>query len=185
MNDRFRIVTIAAASLWTVLCVLFCSDAGIGMLWFMVFAFGGLGVVGLWLIRLLVYAAWSRKRSGRVSWRNWLVEPLLVAVVAGGVLTGAAFRVRFAVSWPFFARYAQAIQAGNVKAGGRHEPKVVGLFIVRETEALPNGVVRMITTSCGFDDCGVAYSRSGKPPRVGEDSYTALGGGWWQWWRSW
>jgi hypothetical protein len=184
MNRRFRIVTISAAILWAVFCALVCSDAGIGMLQFLVFAFGGIAVVGLWLIRLFVYAVWSRRR-GPINARSWLVEPLLVALVAVAVLTGAAFRLRFAVSWPFLARYAQGVQTGRVEAGGRHESRVVGLFLVRETEALPGGVVRMITSDCGFDDCGIAYGGSVKPPRIGEDSYTALGGGWWQWWRSW
>ena len=64
-------------------------------------------------------------------------------------------------------------------------PELVGLFVVRETEALPNGVVRMITTSCGFDKCGLAYSANGAPPVIGEDRYRPLGARWWQWEESW
>ena len=153
---------------------------------FVAFAYGGFGVFGLWLIRLLVYALWTRKHEAPVRWRSWLVEPVFVALVAGAVLTGAAFRLRFAVSWPFLAKYAHAVQEGRMKTDGEHHPTVVGLFIVPETEALPGGIVRMITTKCGFDDCGgCVSSRGGKPTAIGEDSYTALGGGWWQWWRSW
>jgi hypothetical protein len=171
--------------LWTCFCVIFCSDAGIDIMLFMSFAFGALGVVVLWAIRLLVYVAWTRKREALVSRRSWLMEPVFVVLVAAAVLTGAAFRLRFAMSWPFLAHYADAVVARGVPADGPHPPAVVGLFVVRETETLSGGVVRMITTRCGFDDCGVAYSPNGRPPRVGEDSYTALGAGWWQWWRSW
>jgi hypothetical protein len=185
VNAGLRKVALAAAILWACYCVLFCTDAGIEIMLFVAFAYGGVGVLGLWVIRLLVYALWTRRHEAPVRWRSWLLEPVFVALVAGAVLTGAAFRVRFAASWPFLAKYAHAVQAGRVKADGQHDPTVVGLFIVRETETLPGGIVRMITTKCGFDDCGIVYSRGRKPPRIGEDSYTALGGGWWQWWRSW
>jgi hypothetical protein len=77
------------------------------------------------------------------------------------------------------------VQSGRVVADRSLRPELVGLFVVRETEALPNGVVRMITTTCGFDKCGLTYSANGAPPVIGEDSYRPLGAGWWQWEESW
>ena len=80
--------------------------------------YAGLGVMGLWVVRLLVYAVWTRRRNGRVAWRSWLLEPVIVALVATAVLTGGAFRLRFLVSWPFLAQYAQAAQQVTRKLMG-------------------------------------------------------------------
>ena len=68
-----------------------------------------------------------------------------------------------------------------------HPRNRVGLFWLREAEVLPQGVVRIITTDCMFDDCGLVYSPAGVPPRIGEDMYEALalGGPWYHWWRGW
>src|SRR5512145_2189066 len=112
MNAGLRRVALAAALLWACFSLLFCTDAGIEIMSFLAFAYAGLGVMGLWIVRLLVYALWTRKRGGRVNWRSWLLEPAIVALVATAVLTGGAFRLRFLVSWPFLAQYAQAAQTG-------------------------------------------------------------------------
>jgi hypothetical protein len=75
---------------------------------------------------------------------------------------------------------AGAIASGQVVPGTR-----AGLFRVQEVEALPGGIVRLITTDCMFDHCGVVYCPKGTPPRIGEDSYSPLGWNWWHWLRSW
>jgi hypothetical protein len=100
------------------------------------------------------------------------------------VWSGASFWVRFQCSRPALNRYVQS--ASPMIASGTFTPGVrVGLFWLREAEVLPDGVVRMITTDCMFDQCGVVYSPRGAPPVVGEDTYNALGGPWYHWWRSW
>ncbi len=146
------------------------------MLWLLGFIYGGIGLLGLWALRGAVYLMWDRKREP-IPWRTWVLEPILVLAVAGVVLGGVAFRVRALVSWPFLAAYVDMVQAGEMPVDGNFRPRVVGLFLVRETEALPGGTVRMITTTSGFDECGLAYSSSGQPPVAGEDTYTSLGHG--------
>jgi hypothetical protein len=60
----------------------------------------------------------------------------------------------------------------------------IGLFSVRELECL--GECRRFITAHDFlDDAGLAYCPTGRPPVVGEDSYSHLYGGWWRWYRSW
>ncbi len=185
MNAGLIKVAFAANLLWACFVAIFCTDSGVAIPWFLAFACGGLGLIALWILRLFVYLIWSRKREPPVRRRSWAVEPIFVGIVVAAVLTGFAFRVRFLVSWPFLSHYVRVVQAGGLDGDDQPRPSLVGLFVVRETEALPNGVVRMITTTCGFDDCGLTYSPAGEPPRIGEDVYTSLGFGWWQWWRSW
>jgi hypothetical protein len=107
------------------------------------------------------------------------------AHTAPRAMTGLAFQVRFVMSRPFLDSYVRSVQSGPLVADRSLRPVLVGLFVVRETEALPNDVVRMITTTCGFDTCGLTYSPKGSPPVIGEDIYEPLGSGWWQWQESW
>ena len=110
---------------------------------------------------------------------RWL-EAVVVAVIWVAIFSGTLLDLRFLVSKPFLDRYVSRVIAGApVRKGER-----VGLFIARETEVLPGGVVRIITTECALDDCGLVFSR-GRPPNLGEDSYDPLGENWWSWWRSW
>ena len=108
-----------------------------------------------------------------------------MAAIAVVVWTGAAFRVRFMASLPWLGPYAAAVSASNASAAPVAAPRRVGFFAVREVELLPQGVVRLITTDCMFDHCGLVFSPNGRPPVVGEDNYVRLPSGWWQWLRSW
>lgn len=185
MNAGLMKVALVANLLWATFVGILCTDSGIGMLWFLLFFYGGAGLLALWALRALVHVAWGRKREPSAPWPSWVLEPVFVGLVATAVTTGLAFQVRFVMSKPFLDWYVRSVQSGDVVADRSLRLTLVGLFIVRETEALPNGVVRMITTTCGFDTCGLAYSPKGTPPVIGEDIYEPLGSGWWQWQASW
>lgn len=183
MNGAFIKVAVAANVLWLCFAGLMCTDSGIGMIPFLAFIYGGLGLLALWVLRFVFYRAWGRKQR-TLPWQSWGIEPVFVGLVAAAVLSGGAFSLRFLLSRPFLSQFAAAISRGAPDSA-KPIPLRVGLFVVREAEALPGGVVRLITTSCGFDHCGLAYSPSGAPPVIGEDTYVPLGSGWWQWQRSW
>lgn len=150
-------------------------------------AYGGFFLLVIWLVRLVRWLLRGRSSSGvqpvaigrRVL--RWVWEPATVVIVFVLVYYGLAFPTRFRLSRSALESYVQRAQAGDVPSQAR----VVGLFRVRETEVLPGGVVRLITTTCMLDDCGVVFSPRRRPPTIGEDSYYPLSDGWWRWWRSW
>jgi hypothetical protein len=178
------VVTLVGGIGWAFYVLVFGSDAGLPVPALIALTWGCIALFGLWVIRCVVHIlAISRKDGPRSRW--WLLaEPAALFACFALVWTGGAFRLRFALSRPALERYVRS--AGEEKVDGRFATrKRVGLFWLRESEVLPGDVVRMITTPCMFDDCGVVYSPAGEPPRIGEDSYRALGGPWYHWWRSW
>ena len=161
--------------IWVLASIWFGSDSGISVPALLIVV-GGAGLLLLvWLVLLIV--AWKRKERMKGAW----VEPAVAALVLAAIYSGAFFHLRFLASRRSLDRYV----AQTLARGGTHQKRMyVGLFVARETEVLPNGVVRIITASCMFDDCGIAFSRT-PPPVVGEDRYDHLAGNWWRWWRSW
>ncbi len=174
--------------LWCILWVLFISvaysDAGSGMGLFLV-CYGITIVWGLaWLIRLIVYA-WRSRRSVATEHRGfvfWAVEPLTFILAMGIAISGAPAYLRFIASHAALTRYVQSVPVPSPDSR-----RWVGLFAVRETEVLSDGVVRFITSESGFDDAGFAFAPRSSPPIVGEDSYTKVPfvEGWYHWHRSW
>jgi hypothetical protein len=183
-DDVLAYVGIPLEVAWMLYVLARGSDAGLPVLLLLVLVWGGLVVVVLWVVRVVVHLRATRTTPEARRLRRLSAELALMFLCFGAVWTGTAFRARFVVSKPALARFvthqAQAIGRGHFTPGIR-----VGLFRIREAEALPGGVVRLITTDCMFDDCGLAYSPAGEPPVVGEDTYSPLGKQWWQWWRSW
>jgi hypothetical protein len=170
-----RVLFLAIAVPWVVCLLGWGTDAGMTVPVLLISEWGGAVLAVLWLLRL-----WLHGRT-----RVIVLELFVLVVVAGLVWSGIGFRARFTASRPALARLVgdggASIRRGEVGPGSR-----VGLFRIREAQALDGGIVRLITTECMFDDCGVAYNPDGTPPpRVGEDTYGSLGGGWWHWWRSW
>jgi hypothetical protein len=160
------------------------SDAGITVPVLLIAWWGGAALLGLWLLRLLIHVVANRATRERWHVGRALVELALLGCCFALVWSGGAFRVRFLLSRPSLTHFARETKPFTIKK--RSESGVsVGLFRIREAEVLPGGIVRLITTQCMFDDCGVVYSPGGRPPVLGEDTYTALGDNWWQWWRSW
>ena len=178
-----------AVSAWALAVLWLGTDAGYSIPAFLVAELGGLLLLGWWLTRLVLWVAHSRKRrpqepvNSRPLVLRWLWEPLTIVTCGAIALTGIGFPARFALSRPALDRYAQQVR----ERGDSTPPagQVVGLFRLREVELLPGGVVRLITTSCMMDDCGIVHSPTGRPPVIGEDSYRQLSGDWWHWFRSW
>jgi len=161
--------------IWMLASIWLGSDSGISVPGLLVIVGGAALLLLVWLIVLVV----TRKRKTPVK-LLWL-EPVVAAIVLAAIYSGALFHLRFLASRRSLDRYV----AQTLAVGKAHQKRTnVGLFVVRETEVLPNGVVRIITAPCMFDDCGIAFSRT-KPPVVGEDRYDHLAGNWWRWWRSW
>jgi hypothetical protein len=162
----------------------FGSDAGLTVPVLLALVWGGLAVFVLWCLRFGLHLFNTRRSAERRRVRRLIAEPVALILCFAFVWSEGAFRLRFIMSRPAFESYVRharpSIRQGEFKPGVR-----VGLFWLREAEALPGGVVRMITTQCMFDDCGVVFSPDTTPPRIGEDSYTRLGGPWYHWWRSW
>lgn len=160
------------------------SEGGLSMLVYLGYVYGG----ALFAVTLVVwvvtgvFAASARERRvgrslGRPAVRFQAAVLVLVFIV---VPSDAAFRARLA-----FSKSALRAVASSAIEGFRSEQsRWIGLFRVHEVDKV-NGAVRFITAECGLDDCGVVFSPAGPPPRVGEDSYDDLGGGWWHWHRSW
>jgi hypothetical protein len=172
---RFRRGVMAAFVAWVVASIWFGSDSGISVPGLLVIV-GGAGLLLLmWLVLLIV--TWRRKERLKAVWVGLVVAALVLAAIYSGIL----FHVRFLVSRRSLDRYVAETLAG----GGSHQKRThVGLFVARETEVMPNGVVRIITTPCMFDDCGIAFSRMPLSV-IGEDRYVPLSGNWWRWWRRW
>jgi hypothetical protein len=172
---RFRRGVMALLVIWTLASIWLGSDSGISVPGLLVIVGGAALLLLVWLIVLVV----TRKRKTPVK-LLWL-EPVVAAIVLAAIYSGALFHLRFLASRRSLDRYV----AQTLAVGEAHQKRTnVGLFVVRETDVLPNGVVRIITAPCMFDDCGIAFSRT-KPPVVGEDRYDHLAGNWWRWWRSW
>ena len=160
---------------WLLASIWLGSNSGISVLGLFVIVGGGVLLLVVWLVTF--FTAIARKQQLQRAW----IEPLLTLVALAIVYSGALFRLRLLASKPSLDRYvAQVIASGT----SHRKLTRVGLFVARETEVLPNGVVRIITTPCMFDECGVAFSQS-KPPIIGEDRYEHIAGNWWRWWRSW
>jgi hypothetical protein len=184
LERAFAVLTLGCGVVWAVYVLALGSDAGLTVPVLLVLVWGGVGLLLLWGLYLGVHVLATRRSPQRRHVRWLLAGPALLLLCFAIVWTGAAFWVRFFISRPALDAYVR--RASPESLGGSFKPGLrVGLFWLREAELLPGGTVRMITTQCMFDDCGVVYSPSGKPPRLGEDHYSSLGGAWWHWWRSW
>jgi hypothetical protein len=174
--------------LWCILWLLFISvaysDAGSGMGIFLLCYGITIGWGLAWLIRLIVYA-WKTRRGVAIEHRGfayWSIEPLTFMIAMGIAVSGASAYLRFIASQSALARYVKSVTVSSPDS-----TRWVGLYAVRETEVLPDGVVRFITSESGFDDAGFAFAPRSSPPIVGEDSYSNLpfAEGWYHWHRSW
>ena len=177
-------LALVVTGFWGVTSLWIGSDAGLSLpaaMW----VFGGAVVLFFaWLVSLVRSTRPTRKPPFPRRWLRFLVAPLFVIVCAVAVFTGLAFRVRFAWGRADLEAYVHEVTKTPPAEWDEQEVSV-GVFRVLHTQVLPGGIVRLITTTCGFDDCGVVYSPHGPPPVIGEDSYTEIGDGWWRWWQSW
>ena len=178
------VLTPTAGLVWVASVCLFGSDAGVTLPATIALVCGGGAVLLLWALRLLLHLALTWRAPDRRRVRRLVAEPIVLVLCFAFSYSGSAFWVRFMLSRPSLNRY---VHTASLKiAPESFTPGVrIGLFWLREAEILPQGVVRIITADCGLNHCGLAYSPAGVPPVIGEDVYTALGGGWYHWFRSW
>ncbi len=183
--------SLVLSALWFLAVALVASDAGVNIAAVILFVYGGILWGLLWLIRVSVWTHLVRhgKRPAMRGARagiHWGSEPAVFMLTLVLVSSGALQQARFYLSYEALQSYAEDVRAGRVSEQPHGQPaRSVGLYSVTETERLPNGVVRFITSPDGFDDAGFAYSLAGRPPRVGEDGYRPIRGPWWFWYRSW
>jgi hypothetical protein len=119
-----------ALGIWVLASIWFGSDSGISVPGLLVVVGGAVLLLFVWLILLVV--AWKRKTPVKLVW----LEPAVAAIVLAAIYSGALFQVRFIASRRSLDRYV----AQTLAVGGAHQKRTnVGLFIVRETEVLPNG----------------------------------------------
>lgn len=169
---------------WIAYVLLFGSDAGLSLPALLVLVWGGAALLALYALWSVLHVLATRGTARRRGIARLLAGPAAVLLTFTVTWIGGTFWVRFTISRPFLDRLARdggtAITAGTLGRGSH-----VGLFRLEEAEVLPGGTIRLITTDCMFDHCGVAFSPNGQPPVVGEDTYSPLSGHWWLWWRSW
>jgi hypothetical protein len=193
MNNArvFPFSAVILASAWFVFVACAFSDAGIEFQSVLVLVYGSLLWGVLWFIRLIV--AVVRHRQGLIPRKPfhrallyWGFEPTALLLSAGLAFSGVLCTFRFYLGRPSLDAYVAEVATGRAQPHGFGTPeRWVGLFRIRETELLTNGVVRIITSPDGFDDAGFTFAPASPPPVVGEDSYTHITGSWWHWHRSW
>lgn len=172
-----RITLACCCAAWGLASLAVASNVGIEFGAFLFIAYGAVILLVIWLT-MMVAGKVARKRAPR----PWF-EPVAIIMVLAMIYADVPFRARFLMSKPSLDRYVREAAGTGRTHGTRAEQ--VGLFTARETEVLGNGLVRIITTSCMFDHCGLAFSSKGPPPVIGEDRYRRITSNWWRWSRSW
>lgn len=116
-------LTLTACFVWGSCLLLFGSDAGlpffpvgIGLVW------GGAAVLVLWVLRVVLHLAVTRRAPERRRVRRLAVEPLVLLTCFALVSSGAAFWVRFMLSQSSLNNYAQT--ASSKFAPGSFTPGV-------------------------------------------------------------
>lgn len=179
-------VVLALEAIWGLYVLGYASDGAWSIADQLAFVYGGIAFGLFGAAFFAVHAVRARRDTARPGLRRFLTmrvlaQPLFLGLVLLGAGTELAFRARFAVSRGALERYAAAMPAERTEQLGA---RWIGLFHVRSVDRAGESV-RFFTGPCFLDDCGVAFSPAGEPPRIGEDSYEKLTGEWWRWRRSW
>lgn len=186
-------LTTIACILWFVFCAVAFSDAGSDFLSVLIALTIAALWGSIWLIRLTVY--WLRRRSGNRQPEivsrpaiYWTLEPIVLIVNLALSSLGVFSFIRFAISERSLTHYVERVRSGEIVLASEfnHPSRQVGLYTITVTDLLPDGTIRMITSSHSLlDRAGFAHSPANPPPRQGEDSYQHLYGHWWYWFESW
>jgi len=169
---------------WLAAALVLESDAGIPLYVGWGLTGTGLLLVLAWVFRvrrLVSSGQHDRLVRGRSANRvlTWAMAPLAIAVALLGAWSDMPLRMRVILGQGPLLRHALALRDDPTQAteGGGHE---FGIFAVYESSVV-SGQVRLITTPCGSDVCGLVYSPDGEPLVVTKDSYRHLWGPWWHW----
>ena len=159
------------------------------MLVIAIYASGTWGLI--WLIRLIVSLGRQRQGKGKFPKHHllfWLFEPTVIVVSLVLSQLGVFSYIRFVLSEQALSSYVENVRAGKINLAFEfnHPPRQVGLYTVSLTDLMPDGTVRVITSTHGImDKAGFANSLHNPPPRQGEDSYKHIHQQWWYWYESW
>jgi len=147
------------------------------------YLFGGMAFIVVAVVLgvvSIVSAIRQRTRFTRVFPLPYVLLIAFLALVFVGVSLNGALWLRLQTSRGPLEAVAAKVQAGATP----QTPLRVGSFRVRHIDTAGDSV-RFIIGESLLDDLGIAYSPSGEPPDLGEDSYQHFGGDWWLWRHSW
>lgn len=184
--------TISACAIWFILCALLFSNAGSNILLILAVPMAGLWGI-IWFFRWMHYLhiqqfGTDQQKARKKPKYYWIVEPATLVLSLALSMSGAFSFIRFLASENALTSYSDSVRAGKVNLAFefQHPPRRVGLYTVTITELLPDGTVRMITSSHSvLDRAGFANSPNNPPATQGEDLYKHIHGQWWYWYQSW
>lgn len=173
---RARLALSVLASLWLIALLVAFSDAGVGIVPFLLGVYGAALLGAGWLALLALAARLPPPRPARLPWL--IVPAAVVAVLLLDLFAqppgNPLFRLRFRASRAALTAVAESVRVFPPPAPGQR----VGLFRIAAVDVRGNQV-RFLTADCGVvDSCGVVYSPLGPPQAVHEDRFQRLGGPW-------
>jgi hypothetical protein len=182
---KFLILLSAVTMIWAAAVLVLGSDVAMDLTGIFLTVYGGVAFAVMWFF-VVPLAEYIRRRQQRprVCLPDFAFVPVLALVLIVLTGSGLTFKLRFLLSETALTNHASEI-AGHEQLEMQKVSRWVGLFHIASQQVLPNGVVRLVTTSCFLDTCGLAYSLNGEPPHVGEDSYQPVAQNWWAWIESW
>jgi hypothetical protein len=186
---RHYLYMILAGVFWLLFCVIAFSDAGFNILFILLALPVALIWALFWFVRLII-AIRRQQDEGNVKkiLTPYMIEPTLIVVPLLLAYFGIFSSARFMLSEQALSDYAEQVRAGKVNLAFEfnHPSRNVGLYYVTFTELLPDGTVRVLTSSHGvMDRAGFVNSRNKPILRRGEDSYKHIHQQWWVWYESW
>jgi hypothetical protein len=140
----------------------------------------GMGLLAVWLYRLLPTLIHRRLRLPLRDWLLWIGLPTIVIATHYAFLSPFPFEARLGASRPGMNQAAARIMVDADAA-----PGWIGLYPVDRIDRYETGFRFLIWGSGFLDPVGFAYASEGEPPIVGEDRYEPIGDGWWHWTESW
>jgi hypothetical protein len=171
---RYGFVALTAA--WFLSALVALSDAGLDLLAFVIYFYAAVALSAGWVFCLITSRRGSHRRSALLSLIALPAATLLVYLLSAlDPPQNPLFRLRFLASRSTLAATAEAALVAP-PADLEH----VALFGIDHVEVY-DGQVRFITTNCGFiDQCGIVYSPTQLPTRIGKTRFASLGGPWYQ-----
>lgn len=174
----------ALVTAWGASSLYLFSDGAIAMAPDMLVLYVGAAVVGMAILGWIIAGSvGQRDRQGASGQAHrphrrwpWLAYAFLwVAVVPSLCRYAVPFKVRLGMSERALIQVAQH-SGPDARA---QLPGWIGWLHVSRVDAV-GPTTRFFTGACAFgDECGVAYSPGGEPPRVPHERYERLRGPWW------
>ena len=193
MNNNSRAISrvgIVFFIIWVLLAVILLSDSGVAIIsFFVALSFTFIWLI-VWLSRFIIVWLSRSKRNNKFKWRDfssvvfWGFEPIAFLFILVLVHSGTMMLARLYISSSALEQYAKNVHEGKVDIAFEftHPSRLIGLYSISITDAMPDGGVRFITSGDGlFDKAGFAYYPNGEPPKREENTYNHIYGPWWQW----